>query len=558
MNSIDGLMFKAMVTNGYRDLGSHYKKVNELNVFPVPDGDTGNNMLLTVNGGLKALADVNSQSLEKVAEDIGRGMLYSARGNSGVILSQFFAGLAEGLRGLDQANVMQFAQAMESGVKSAYAVVVKPVEGTILTVMREGVEYAYSKATVFLSFSDYFTNLVSKMKISLENTPELLPVLKEAGVIDSGGAGLLYIIEGMAQAVGGRMIEDVTFDFDNRNVASTEVPNAGAFNENSQLDYGYCTEFILQLTNDREGPSKFDLNEFIAFLNKIGSSIVAVRKENVVKIHVHTKTPDIAIAEARKYGEFVTFKMENMALQHNETLIEKSRYIASQVKPAIPLAKVASVSVALSEEMAAQFKDYGVNVVINAGSLNNPSADDFLAAYKQANAEDVIVLPNNDNSILAAKQAAKIFGEDRIHILENSNMAEGYAAISIIDLVDLGLEDNLLRMKKAINNVTTMAFFKAARDTSNNGISIKTGECVGLLNNEISVSSPSFLDSFKDILSKIEGMDDKEVLTFFIGKDLKDEDLEAIKEFINDDYPLLEVYEINGGQAVFSLIAALE
>src|SRR5574344_242727 len=261
MNSIDGTMFKAMVTNGYRDLKSHYKHVNELNVFPVPDGDTGTNMGLTVNGGIDALKNVNSSSLQEVAEAIGRGMLLSARGNSGVILSQFFAGLADGLKGFDEATVPQFAQAMENGVKSAYAVVVKPVEGTILTVMREGVDYAFNNADFQTSFSDYFTILVQKMKESLEKTPELLPVLKEAGVIDSGGAGLVYVVEGMGQAIGGKIIEDVSLDLNGPSQSSIDVL---AFTPDTPLDYGYCTEFILQLGSAKQGPERFVLSDCIA------------------------------------------------------------------------------------------------------------------------------------------------------------------------------------------------------------------------------------------------------------------------------------------------------
>jgi len=555
MNSIDGAMFKAMVTNGYRDLKSLYKHVNELNVFPVPDGDTGTNMGLTVNGGVDALKNVNSSSLQEVAEAIGRGMLLSARGNSGVILSQFFAGLADGLKGFDEATVPQFAQAMENGVKSAYAVVVKPVEGTILTVMREGVDYAFNNADFQTSFSDYFTNLVQKMKESLEKTPELLPILKEAGVIDSGGAGLVYIIEGMAQAIGGRIIEDVSFDF---NVPAPEDVSV-AFNADSALDYGYCTEFIMQLSNSKQGPKKFVLKELIAYYESIGGeSIVAVQKDTVVKVHVHTKTPDKVIAYAQQFGEFVTFKMENMALQHNETLIEKSRYIATQVQPSKPHTKLACVAVVPSESLVSQFKDYGATVVINAGEKNNPGADDFLSAYKDAEADDIIVLPDNSNSLLAAHQAAKLFGEDHVHIIETKNLGEGYAAVSIMDLADLGLEDNIQRMEKAVNNVTTLLFSKAVRDSAFSGVTINKDSYVGILNDQIGASEPTILETMKILLKKSKALEDKEVITFFYGSDLSEEDREALKDYIGSTYPLLEIYEIDAQQAIYDLIATLE
>jgi DAK2 domain fusion protein YloV len=557
MNSIDGAMFKAMVTNGYRDLKSHYKHVNELNVFPVPDGDTGTNMGLTVNGGIDALKSVDSNSLQEVAEAVGRGMLLAARGNSGVILSQFFAGLADGLKGFDEATVLQFAQAMENGVKSAYAVVVKPVEGTILTVMREGVESGLSNVQFNTSFSDYFTTLVQKMKESLEKTPELLPILKEAGVIDSGGAGLVYIIEGMAQAIGGRIIEDVSFDFGAPNANAENV--SLAFNADSALDYGYCTEFIMQLSNSKHGPEKFVLKDFIAFMESIGGeSIVVLQKETVVKVHVHTKTPDKVIAEAQKYGEFVTFKMENMALQHNETLIEKSRYIATQVQPSRPHSKLACVAVVPSEALVQQFKDYGATIVINAGDKNNPGADDFLSAFKDACADDILVLPDNSNSVLAAKQAAKLYGEDHIHVIESKNLGEGYAAVSIMDLADLGLEDNVQRMQKAINNVTTLLFSKSIRDSSFDGVSIKNGDYVGICNDLITASKPTLLPTLQEVLSKTKALNDKEVITFFYGQNISEEDKSVLNDYISSHYPLLEIYEIDSQQAIYDLIATLE
>lgn len=554
MNSIDGLMFKAMVTNGYRDLMSHYKHVDELNVFPVPDGDTGTNMGLTVNGALQALEKIDSTSLEVVAEAAAQGMLLSARGNSGVILSQFFAGLAEGLKGFTEASVIQFAQAMENGVKAAYSVVVKPVEGTILTVMREGVEFALNNQPFYTSYSDYFTALVKKMKSSLDNTPELLPILKEAGVIDSGGAGLVYIIEGMAQAIGGRIIEDVSFDF--QRPAPTQV--AAAFTADSKLDYGYCTEFILQLSNEKEGPKNFDINQMITFLQSIGSSIVAFQKGTLVKVHVHTKTPDKAIAYAQKYGEFVTFKMENMALQHNETLIEKSRYIASQVRPSTPHAPQACVAVVPSEELAKQFKDYGVTVCINGGETNSPGAEDFLSAYRQANADDIIVLPNNKNSVMAAVQAGKIFGEEHVHVIESDTLVDGYAAASIMDLADFGLEDNIQRMKAAIAKVESLAFVVANRDALLGGVQVTKGEYIGLLNNEIKTSEKTLLGSFRSLAEKVADFDDKEVATIFLGKSLKNDDKTAIIDYLNCKYPFLEVYEIDAKLPIYDLVIALE
>ena len=285
MDLLEAPLFKAMITNGYLNLKRHLQEVNDLNVFPVPDGDTGSNMGATMSGGVEAMNRLSSFSVSEVSEAMASGMLLSARGNSGVILSQFFLGLSRALHGFDQVNVPQFASAMEAGVKKAYSVVVKPVEGTILTVMREGCEGAKANDGTFPS---YFTKLIASMRDSLDKTPELLPVLKEAGVIDSGGAGLVYVVEGMGQAIGGKIIEDVSLDLNGPSQSSIDV---SAFTPDTPLDYGYCTEFILQLGSAKQGPERFVLSDCIAFLEGLGDSIVALQEGTLVKVHVHTKIP---------------------------------------------------------------------------------------------------------------------------------------------------------------------------------------------------------------------------------------------------------------------------
>lgn len=555
MNKIDGAMFKAMVTNGYRDLKSHMKYVNDLNVFPVPDGDTGINMSATINGGLESIKETTSNSIGEVADCIGKGMLMAARGNSGVILSQFFAGLADGLKGHDEVSVPEFAAALECAVKSSYSVVVKPVEGTILTVMREGVEAAKASMHFTSSFDDFFTTLVQKMQESLDHTPELLPVLKDAGVIDSGGAGLVFVVEGMGQAIGGRIIEDSSFDL---SPVPTQKIDSSAFTADSELDYGYCTEFIMQLLNNRQGPEKFNIDELIAYYQTLGDSLVAFQKGTIVKVHVHTKTPSKVIDYAQKFGEFVTFKMENMALQHNETIIEKSRTIAEQVKPELPHKAIGCVCVATSEKLIEQFKDYGATIVINGGENNNPGAEDFLNAYNDANADDIIVLPNNGNSLMAAQQAAKMFGEEKIHIIPTKSIAQGYAAVSIIDLADLSLEDNLERMSSAAKNVISIEFSKASRDANYDGVNIHKDENIGIVNGRIVSSNPDFLASFAKTIGTIEGIDDMSILTVLMGKDFDKSLQETMENDLMDKYPLLELCFIDAGQSIYTLICTLE
>ena len=472
---IDATMFRAMIRSGAIDLQRHSEEVNNLNVFPVPDGDTGLNMFATLRGGVEAVESLQGGSLGETCKALSRGMLLAARGNSGVILSQFFAGLADGLSNLEQANVMQFAQAFEAGVKRAYEVVVKPVEGTILTVMREGGEYALSHIDSASSFEDYFTLLINTMRSTLLATPELLPVLKEAGVIDSGGAGLLYIVEGMGQALGGKIIEDVSLGFSSHHNDAPDFSLAG-FDENSTLDYGYCTEFILQLTHDKGGVDSFCLDKAIDYLETLGDSLVAFQDGTLVKVHVHTKCPDKAIAYALQFGEFVRFKMENMTLQHHQTLIEKSKNISMVAKTEAPRREVAVVAVVPTEECADTFREYGVEFFVNGGSFMNPGTDEFLQAFRKANAEHIIVFPNNKNEILVAELAAKEYEEGEVHIVPTADIAQGLSCCSVMDAFDLGYEDNLSRAKSALSQSHTFSCFRAVRSSKSYGLGIKEGD----------------------------------------------------------------------------------
>lgn len=554
MTTLDSSMFKAMITNGYLDLKKHLKEVNDLNVFPVPDGDTGSNMGATMSGGVEAFQNLEESSVGKIAEAMAKGMLMAARGNSGVILSQFFAGLADALKEFKDVPLPAFAEAMEAGVRSAYSVVVKPVEGTILTVMREGCEFALSKVTSSSTYAEYFTWLISKMKESLERTPELLPILKEAGVIDSGGAGLVYIVEGMGQAIGGKIIEDVSFDFETRKVDLT----LEAFNEDTPLDYGYCTEFILQLSNAKNGPKEFSLDALIKHLEIIGDSIVAFQNGTLVKVHVHTKTPDKAISYAQRFGEFVTFKMENMALQHNETLIEKSRHRAFNVEPMGERKPLAIIAVAPTEEIAAQMENYGVSKAIVCGELMNPSPNDFLKAFEQANADQIILLPNNGNEILVAEQAIKMFSGSKIHLIKTTSIAQGIGVASVLDIDNLAIEENLKRAKTELENAISIEVAKAIRGSKYDSLTIEKDEYVALVNGKAVANGKYLSVVFTKALEKIEGYDERSVMTMFFGKEVKEEERKMIEDASISGNPFLEFYSFDGGQAIYQIIAVLD
>ena len=558
MNFFDGAMFRSMISSGGLGLERHCKEVNDLNVFPVPDGDTGSNMTATMSGGVKAMAALPAAArIDEFANAMRQGMLLSARGNSGVILSQFFAGLAEGLEGLDKASVSDFAFAMQEGVKRAYSVVIKPVEGTILTVMREGCEYATSVLNNLSSFEEYFIALQTKMKTSLANTPELLPVLKEAGVIDSGGAGLVYIIEGMAQSIGGKIIEDVSL---NLNDQASKPIDFSSFNEDTVLDYGYCTEFILQLTNAKNGPDAFDLDKLVEYFSSFGDSLVAFRDKNLVKVHVHTKTPDLAIAYALKYGEFVTFKMDNMTLQHEETLIDKSRDIAGAVQSITQSQHVENSCVAVSPSygITKQFREYGVPVVIESTDLMNPDSNDFIAAFDKANADNIIVLPNNKNDLMVAHQAAKLYKKSWIYVLETPDVMKGMAAASIIDLADLSLEDNLSRMENALKKAHSLSIAKAAHAYRKGTLRVKAGEYIGVLDGNIVCSDKEIASVFEKTLQNFVKTNEVNVITLFTSEGFSEHEKQRLKEATERVDSFIELYILEGGQHLYDVLATIE
>lgn len=554
MNVIDAAMFRAMLRSGAIDLQRHSDEVNNLNVFPVPDGDTGVNMFATLRGGVEAVESLDaSAKLGDICKALSRGMLLAARGNSGVILSQFFAGLAEKLSDHETANVLQFSQAFESGVKRAYEVVVKPVEGTILTVMREGGEYAASKIDSTTSFAEYFTNLIFKMRDSLQKTPELLPVLKEAGVIDSGGAGLLYIVEGMAQAIGGKIIEDVSLHLEPR----AEVSSYNGFDENSTLEYGYCTEFILQLTNQKEGVKTFSLDEAIAFYQSIGDSLVAFQDGTLVKVHVHTKVPDQAIAYALRYGEFVRFKMENMTLQHSQTMIEKSKHVSMMARPeSVPQEEIALLAVTPNKETQAVYREYGVAHFLNGGPYMNPDAQAFVDAFRECNAKSIILFPNNKNEVMVASSAAKMCEDIDVRIIPTDDIAEGLSVCSVLDVANLSLQENVDRATAALRQCNTFMAFQAGRDTVLNGAKIQAGDYLAGGKKDGLQKGESAFDCFKSWYEKQEG---EHGLLIVLASSSVDESVkDAIRDLCESGGDFMDILFYDIGDYFYEMYAILD
>lgn len=548
METLTGSTYAAMVENGYRAIKLQYNQINDLNVFPVPDGDTGTNMTATIMGGIKGMAKADENSLSDVASKIASGMLLGARGNSGVILSQFFAGVSEGLVGLTQANILQFAGALRSGVNKAYQAVIQPVEGTILTVAREGCTYVLDHIEEVDSLETLFVLLLRKMRKALKNTPELLPVLKEAGVVDSGGAGLVAIMEGMYKYLTGEEVEDSLFDGPTNSVsADADI----LFNADSVLEYGYCTEFIMQLLNCKDGPKNFVLQDMIDYYQTLGDSLVAIESDGIVKVHVHTKTPGKVIEYAQRFGEFVTFKMENMSIQHQEVLLKEL-----EQKPAHK--EAAMLAVAPSEPIAKLFKEMGVTEIVKGGQTMNPSAEDFVKSIEACNADTVVVFPNNGNVILTAKQAADMVEGTKVVVIPTKSVIECYSALGLVDIENQSLEQNLEYIQQQIEGTISAEVSLAVRDSVNNGINVKQGDYIGIAQGSVKTTDPNLIDCALKLLASIEGIEERSIITVFYGVDADEQTRLAFAKRIQEAYPLMDFIEIDGQQTIYPFILALE
>lgn len=553
--TLDGLLYCQLITSGTANLSIHAEEVNNLNVFPIPDGDTGSNMLLTMTGGKNAI--VSEKNISKAAGIIASGMLLGARGNSGVILSQFFDGIAAGFGDLECADVVQFGIACREGVKHAYEAVMTPVEGTILTVVKDATEYACSiPADTILAFIE---NFIAEAKLSLERTPNLLPVLKKAGVVDSGGAGLIYIMEGMRQFLKGEKISannDLTQSQHGGEIGNqAKGLDLNKFTSDSVLEFGYCTEVLLRLQNAKCDVENFSVETIKDYLGTIGNSIVAFKTGSIIKIHVHTKTPGKVFDFCQQYGEFLTVKVENMSLQHNN--LDEEEFAKPKNKENAEPKKYAVVSVATGAGIQQMFKDHGTDVIIDGGQSMNPSAEDFIKAFKEANAETIFVFPNNGNVILAAKQAAKLFNDSRIEVIETKTIGQGYAGLTMLDTTSNDIQQILDDINMAIEGVDTYLVSHCVRDAEMDGKQLHAGDYIGFLDKKILVASN---DRKKTAFQTVEGIDftDHEVCILIRGVDSTSYEEEEVRNYLMLKHPGIEVYEIDGGQDIYSYIFIVE
>ena len=549
---IDGEAFGKLASSGAAGLKAKKQEVNDLNVFPIPDGDTGDNMYMTINGGVSYLKAGIAGAVGDEAQTLAKGMLLNARGNSGVILSQFFAGLAAGLEGIDKASVADFGRALTSGVKQAYSAVVQPVEGTVLTVAREAVDYAVSRITDDTTVADLFTDCVAEMKRSLERTPTLLEVLAEAGVVDSGGAGLLAIFEGMLGASQGKAVEAAP----DESTGANAVLDFSKFNENSEMTFGYCTEFLLQLQNSKVDAESFDVQVIIDYLSTIGDSIVAVKTGTVVKIHVHTMTPYKALEFCHSFGEYLTVKIENMTLQHSETG-ENFATNKKKAKKKRPHKEFALVTVAIGKGLVETFTELGADIVIDGGQGKNPSIENFIDAFEEVNADHIFVLPNNSNIIMAARQAKELFADSDIHIIETKNFGEAYSILSMLDYSSKDAEAIAADMREYMKSSVTGMITSSIRSVTLDGVDVKEGEYIGFTNKTMLASSPDKTVTFKLLTEKLDTKS-KEFMIVFMGEDVTENEQAAVEAIVSEQYPNVEFYALAGGQEIYDFIIILE
>ena len=556
--TIDGLTLKRLFLSASNNLFNHYPEVDALNVFPVPDGDTGINMNLTMTSGANEIEKIQENDPFLIAKTFARGLLMGARGNSGVITSQIFRGFSLALEGIKEIDALTLAAAFKKGSETAYKAVMRPVEGTILTVVRESSQALSKKVKEGMSIDRALEILLKEANLSLNRTPELLPILKEVGVVDSGGTGLVRIIEGMYLASKDKFVER-----DQKGVSAGSIAAAAA-SAMEEEEFGYCTEFIMSLGPDSV-KKIFNQKRFTEWLNEHGNSLVVVRDEDIVKVHVHTLTPGEILNYAQQYGEFLKLKIENMTEQHHALAeganVEVHEDLVKEEKVE-PINKEhlknAIIAVSSGEGISEYFKELGVTYIVSGGQTMNPSSEDFLKAIKLIDAENIFILPNNSNIVMAASQACDIVAEEGINafVIPSKTIPQGLVAAMSLD-PEADSEDNLKNMRYSLKNVKSGEITFSIRDTELNGIKINKNDFIGIFEKDIVCGTK---DKFTCLIELVDKMvdEDSAILTIFLGEDVKREELFDSKKLIEDKYPDLNIDIKDGKQSVYSFLISIE
>lgn len=565
---LDGELLSQMVYLGASNLHKNVKVVDALNVFPVPDGDTGTNMNLTFTSGVDELSRKESPHIGESAAALAKGLLMGARGNSGVILSQLFRGFSKSVAGKDSINARQFAEALKQGVDTAYQAVMKPVEGTILTVAREAAEMALKASRSLDDIVQVMEKTLEYAKVSLNRTPELLPVLKEVGVVDSGGQGLVFIYEGFLRALRGESAETLQqvtaspvkpVDLDQ---LVDEQHNAQIHMKTEDIHFGYCTEFMVWLTHSTESDKKpFIESMFRNQLDKMGDSLLVVSDDDIVKVHIHAENPGQVLNYAQQFGSLHRLKIENMREQHSTILQkEEERKAQAPVQPAATAVMdkklpYGLIAVAAGSGIADIFRSMGVHVVVEGGQTMNPSTEDFMRAIEELNAEKVIILPNNSNIIMASKQAAEL-AEIPVAVIPTKSVPQGMAALVAFNgAVDL--DPNQTAMTEAASAVKTGLVTFAVRDTQMGDVTIKQDDFIGIADGSIVVSLPDMMESAKGLLQELID-EETGLVTIIHGEGATDDQVAQLEEMLEETYPDVEVEVYDGKQPLYPFIFAVE
>ena len=549
MEKINGLVLAEMIDLGSKNLAKNAEKINALNVFPVPDGDTGTNMNLSMSSGAKETAANVVENIGELGKSFSKGLLMGARGNSGVILSQLFRGMSQHIADKKEVNAKEFAEAIQNGVSIAYKAIIKPVEGTILTVAREAAEAGLKAAENTTSVVEVMEAIYAEAQASLKRTPELLPILKEVGVVDSGGQGLVCVYQGFVAALKGEKIEGLE-------AVETNVVDM-QFEDNHDMDfmnpedivYGFCTEFTVRLDKEKK---EFNEDKFREDMSKFGDSLLVISDSEFVKIHVHTETPGDVFNYGQQYGELIKIKSDNMREQHREVLRKQE---AKQATAPKELKEQAMISISMGAGLSKVLTSMGVDYIVEGGQTMNPSTEDIMKAIKEVNAKNNFIFPNNKNIQLAAKQAAEL-AEENVFVVESKTAPQGLAAVMVYN-PQAAAEENFANMQEVLSTVSTLEVTHAVRDTNIEGVEIKKDEFMGIRNGKIVVSNLSLNTVLEELLEKSLD-EDSEIVTLYLGEESTEEYTDFLEQLIEEKYPDVEVELIESGQPVYPYIIGVE
>ena len=554
MANITTSLFQEMVQAGATRLNKQAEYVNSLNVFPVPDGDTGTNMGMTIENGAKEVSDRSASTVGEAAVIFAKGLLMGARGNSGVITSQLFRGFSQSVKDKEELDGAALAAAFQSGVEVAYKAVMKPVEGTILTVSRGAASGAKKKAESTNDAVEVMRAALEGAKTALAKTPDMLPVLKEVGVVDSGGQGLVFIYEGFLSALTGEFI--ASEEFQATPATMSEMINAEHHKSvaghvaTEDIKFGYCTEIMVAL---KQGPTyvkDFDYDEFRNYLNNLGDSLLVVNDDEIVKVHVHTEDPGLVMQEGLKYGSLVKVKVDNMRNQH-EAQVEKEE---RQAKP-VEEKEYAIIAVVAGDGLADIFKAQGVDYIISGGQTMNPSTEDFVKAVEELNARNIIILPNNKNILMAAQSAAEVIDQPAA-VVETKTIPQGLTSLLAFD-ESKSIEENYERMSASLGDVVSGSVTTAVRDTTIDGLEIHENDNLGMVDGKIVVSNPDMMETLEETFAHMLD-EDSEIVTIYVGEDGSEELANELAQALAEKYEDVEVEIHQGGQPVYPYLFSVE